>query len=67
MIAAPRFRDVHVSHGDYQQEQAGAVLSRPHALTVIVKGWRRFAPRRPTLVFIASVAEANQFGRDVSQ
>jgi hypothetical protein len=55
------------SRSDYQQEQAGAVLSRPHALAVIVKGWRRFAPRRPTLVFNASVAQANQFGRDVSQ
>jgi superfamily II DNA or RNA helicase len=53
------FRDVHVSHGDYQQEQAGAVLSHPQALAVIVKAWRQYAEGRPTLAFTASVQQAH--------
>lgn len=53
------FAGVRVTGGEYDDEEAGQVLSARNAEEIIVKTWEKEALTRPTIAFTASVFQAH--------
>jgi superfamily II DNA or RNA helicase len=53
------FARVRIVAGDYEEREAGEVLSARNALDLIVKTWQKEAGTRSTLAFTASVHQAH--------
>jgi superfamily II DNA or RNA helicase len=53
------FAGVRIVAGDYEEQEAGEVLSARNALDLIITTWQKEGAPRPTLAFTASVRQAH--------